>query len=200
MPCGNACLTCAQSISLFLQFYVSRCIAEVNDMNPETTRNAAFKQLVFTLFGHVKQTQNIMLKVRLINKHIMVSIGHDCVKNMMCAGNINVPKQSKHGYGKSRAGHFWDTQGSPSTSLSSQGLDAEQFDRAAKSPPCINYGCKNANIQVFSLCKPSPPPPHTHTDRVIHSGDTFKCQKEYRAGFKEHDNRSTCQWHLLVSW
>lgn len=110
---------------------------------------------VFTVFSHIKQTEKNMLTVRLINKAIMASIGQSCVKTQ-CTSNINVPKQSKHRYGKSRAGDFGDIQGSHSTSFSSQGHGGEQFDRASSQiPPCINYGWKNANSQVLLLCKSS---------------------------------------------
>lgn len=114
---------------------------EENCLHPETMKNSLFNlNNVFVAFSHVKQTEQNMLKVRLINKLIMASIGHNCVKTQR-TNNINVLRQSKHRYGKLRAGHFSDTQGSCSTSFSAQGHGAEWFDRAScQIPPCINYG------------------------------------------------------------
>ena len=106
-----------------------------NYMYPENLKKPAFKQMHLQYSVIWNKLKKNMMNVRLINKAIMVFIGHYCVKTW-CTSNINVPKQSKHRYSKYRAGHVSDTQGSPSTSFSSCGHGGKQFNRlSCQIPP-----------------------------------------------------------------
>lgn len=67
-------------------------------------------------------------------------------------------------------------------------------ERAAKSPPWINYGWKNANSQVILLCKSSRTAfeffcccctqPLFLARADLYSGDTFKSKKKYQVGLQ----------------
>lgn len=117
------------SESLRVSVFWGKLLASWNHKNSLFNSN-----YVFIVSSHIKQTLQNMLKVRLINKPIMVSIGRNCVKTQ-CTNNINVPQQSKHRYDKSRAVQLGNTQGSHNTSFSLQDMVQRGLTkRAARSP------------------------------------------------------------------
>lgn len=170
------CLTCSQSTSSFLQRHTSQYIQRERGKK----NSIQSEQCIYSL-SHVKQTERNMMNVRLINRSIMASIGQNCGETQ-CTSNINVPDQSKHRYGKSRAGRFGDTRGSLSTSLSFQEHGAEQRCRAScRSPPPMHKlwlkECKQSSalvVQVTQNCVFGFW--SFYTACCLVSGDTFKIQ------------------------